>query len=116
MHVYIDKDLLQDNYAAPLWSSEILIYEAGGATIDELLMPAWMLGLLLPFTGGQHSGTKWDWAENVTCMHNLLRPPSPSQNCKLYLTPIRPLPLMAYGKVLRVKAAFPHFIVNQNAI
>lgn len=30
MHVCVDKDLLQDNYAAPLRSLEILIYEAEG--------------------------------------------------------------------------------------
>lgn len=48
VHVYINKDLLQDNYATPLWSLEILIYEAEGGTNDELLMPTWMLGLLLP--------------------------------------------------------------------
>lgn len=58
MHVYIDKDLLQDNYAPPLRSLEILIYEAGGATIDDLLMPTWMLGLPSPFTRGQQTRTK----------------------------------------------------------
>lgn len=58
MHVYIDKDLLQENYAAPLRSLEILIYEAGGARIDELLMLTWMLGLPLPFTRGQSTRTK----------------------------------------------------------
>lgn len=45
-----------------------------GGTIDELLMPSWMLGLLLPFTRGQQMGTKWDQAGNVTGVHNLLRP------------------------------------------
>lgn len=58
MHVYIDKDLLQDNYAAPLGSLEILIYEAGGARTDDLLMPTRMLGLPLPFIRGHQTKTK----------------------------------------------------------
>lgn len=45
-----------------------------GSTIDELLMPTWMLGLLLPLKWDQQMGTKWDQADNVTWVHNLLRP------------------------------------------
>lgn len=42
VNVYNDMDLRQRNYAAPLRSLVILIYEAGGGTIDNLLMPTWM--------------------------------------------------------------------------